>query len=145
MKKNILRGLFFVSLAFNVAFIGLFIHHQVIMRRIPPFAPPMEHFHRHPFFERNNEEIRELRHSFLQQKRFFLEQVRRNELTIPELEHELNILLEKQILMEEHIGKFMIEMRQKLTNEQVDCFLDRRLNNQRLEKKEINLKNRRKK
>lgn len=145
MKKNILHGLLFVSLAFNIAFIGLFIHHQLMVRKNPPFGPPPEHFHQHPFFERNNEEIRELRHAFLQQKRFFLEQVRRNELSIPELENELNILLEKQMIMEEHIGKFMIEIRQKLTDQQVDCFLDRRLNSQQLEKNEKYLKNRRKK
>src|SRR6056297_3387285 len=98
MKRSLLLGLLFISLAFNIAFIGLYFHHYLTFKakQFPP--PPLEQvYHHHPFLEKKDETIRELRRDFLFQKHHFMEQVRENQLSIPALENELNLLLEKQI------------------------------------------------
>lgn len=119
-----------------------------MIRKNPPHHQPVEHFYRrHPWLERKNETIHELRKDFMFQKMNFMREIQDNNLSIQELEQELDLLLEKQILMERHIGKFMIEMRQNLTDEQVELFFNKPQDKQhRVFREEIKKpKNRRKK
>ena len=119
MKKH---WILFISLAFNIAFIGMFFYHNMLKPPHPEPRPPREmkqFLEKHPTFESTFRSIHKHREEFNHQKMHFIHTIYQNEDSKKAMEDQLNLLLEKQIEMEREIGLMMIELGQVLSDEEL--------------------------
>lgn len=110
MKNRILYLVLIVSLAFNLAFLGMFIWHRMNPPR-PKFAPEFEHMRKH--VKNNMDDVKQLRDEFKLEKDKFMEYLRTDEFQESTADSLLNIMLEKQMKMERRFGSKLIEFKKK--------------------------------
>jgi len=108
MKQQILLFVLVISLAFNLAFIGMFIWH----RTHAPMGGDRPEFPRiREKLKEHSEEMEDLRKGFMDQRKSFMEFLKGDDFNEAEADSMLQIMLDKQIEMEEAFGKKLIEMK----------------------------------
>ena len=108
MKKQILLFVFVISLAFNLAFIGMFIWHRThapMGGNRPEFPRIREKLQEH------QGEMEDLRKGFMDERKSFMDFLKGDDFNEAEADSMLQIMLDKQIEMEEAFGKKLIEMK----------------------------------
>ena len=128
MKRKLVFSLLLISLAFNVAFISVFVYHRLVVRRMmPPMGgpPPPEHFQKHM------QHLKPLNEDFHKQKQDFLRFLVSEDFDEDEAIRKLEETNSKQMVMEREMGIKLIEMRMKMTPEEAVKFFKNRFQNKR--------------
>jgi hypothetical protein len=110
MKKEILYLLLAVSLAFNLAFIGMFIWHRLyspLHNKPPEFEKIRRVFENHP------EPLREMRREFVDRKCEFWDYLHGENYDEAEADSLLKKMLRHQMAMEEALGRRLIDLKNK--------------------------------
>jgi hypothetical protein len=110
MNNKILYFIICISLAFNIAFIGMFLRHRNIDHRLPDrrdFPAVREIIRHHP------EHFRERRSEFLQERKMFMDYIRSEDFDESIADSLLQNMLHTQRQSEEFLGKEIIEMRKR--------------------------------
>lgn len=110
MKNKILYLILIVSIAFNLAFLGMFIWHQTHPPR-PRFEPEFRHLRNQ--MKGNMDDVKKLRDDFKNEKDRFMDYLRTDEFQKVEADSLLNLMLKKQMKMEKRFGSKLIELRTK--------------------------------
>jgi len=97
-----------ISLAFNLAFLGMFIWHR-INRPQPPFPGGERQFKEN--LENDRTEMEPLRQGFMQERDKFMKYLSKDEFEESVADSLLDNMLEKQSLLERRFGKKIIERR----------------------------------
>lgn len=132
MQKRSVTYLLFISLAFNIAFIGGFVYHLVNppfgRQNFPPdnMKPPVKDF----FFQKK-EEIQQFDRDFLDCKRTFMESLLEEEFNEEKSLELMQESVQKHMRMESEIGKSMIELRKKITAEEAQRIFGRMIQPER--------------
>ncbi|MCF7918322.1 MAG: periplasmic heavy metal sensor [Candidatus Cloacimonetes bacterium] len=109
MSKKLMYLLLIISLAFNLAFIGMFVWHRLHMPPPPTFPADIRHFRENMGEHRKH--INEHREKFLEERREFMDFLRGEEFEEAQADSLLRRMIEKQKFIEEELGRSMIEMR----------------------------------
>ncbi|MBN2461611.1 MAG: hypothetical protein JXB60_08385 [Candidatus Cloacimonetes bacterium] len=124
MSIKALTILVIISLAFNVAFLAVFVFHQ--FRSCPPFLrnhEKLEYFPRlREYMQKTREVITPLREEFEQFRQEFIDELSQKEISEENLRNNLERTLEKQMTMEKQLGERLIEIRLKLSPEEAELF-----------------------
>lgn len=121
MQKRSFKFLLYISLAFNIAFIGGFVYRYLNAPFHQPGLPPEEM--KPPvkdFFFQKRDEIKQFGKDFMDSKKQFLESLTLAEFNEDKSTELMQESVEKQILMETEIGKSMIEIRKKMSAEEAE-------------------------
>ena len=141
MSKHWIVILLFISLAFNLAVMGMFLYIHFFHR--PPFCPPgmrppMGEFrddrqfhhrdrHKDEFVMENKEEIRLMRSHFMQKRKDFMQILLKEDFNEQKAIAAMEASLTAQDSLEESIGRSLIELRKKMTPEQAKRYFEHRL------------------
>jgi len=110
MKKEIIYLILLISLAFNLAFIGMFIWH-----RSHKSHPPRER--EFPIlreaFKNEYPKIRNLNDEFIGSRHEFMEFLRSEKFDVIQADSLLEKMIFKQLEMERNLGRNLIELRKK--------------------------------
>lgn len=136
MQKRNIKYLLFISLAFNIAFIGGFTYHIINAPFRHPGFPPAEM--KPPvkdFFFQKKEEMQKYGKDFMDSKKIFMESLLEDNFN-EEISIELmNESVQKHMKMESEIGKSMIELRKKMSAEEAKrIFGQMQMNERRFER-----------
>jgi uncharacterized membrane protein len=141
MSRKWIVILLFISLAFNMAVMSMFIY-ATIFHRAPfcptPMRPPMEmegrEHHkdksdrdRFPFTVEDKAEIKELRDTFKQKRREFMQIMQSDKFTEQKALAAMEASLKAQEDLEKKLGTSLIEMRKKMSAEEAKEFFERRM------------------
>ncbi|HPR17398.1 MAG TPA: hypothetical protein PLD62_04055 [Candidatus Cloacimonadota bacterium] len=140
MRKRGFKYLFFISLTFNIAFLGGIVFH-IVINPFPPGLPPkdMKPPVRDFFFEKKDE-MQPLGENFMNSRGDFLNSLRTADFNEEKSLELMQISVQKHMEMEEKIGKSMIELRKKLTQEEAEKMFCPRGDQERFPRKENNIK-----
>jgi len=134
MKRKIIFSLLLISLAFNVAFISVFVYHRLVVRRMMThIGPPPEHCREG--FKENMLHLRPLKQNFHKQKEAFLRDLIKKDFVKDEALRKLDETLKQQMFMEREIGERMIKLRSEMTHEEAVKFFKSRAFKQNLRKR----------
>lgn len=139
MSKRLIMILLFVSLAFNLAVLGMFLYRAVYFRA--PLCSQDNRFsgemmeHRYSKSDRdkerpeftlaNRDEIKKLRSEFMQKRRAFVNILSKQTLNEQEALTAMQASLAAQNALEQKVGTSMLELRKKLTPEQAKDYFQR--------------------
>lgn len=145
MSKRWIVILLFISLAFNLAVIGMFLYSTIFTRM--PFCPRGSISHREmvehrfsrtdrdkdrpEFVLENKDEIRKLRGDFMQKRREFITVLSKENLNEQEAITAMQASLDAQLELEQKVGSSMLELRKKLTPEQAKEYFQKILTRKR--------------
>lgn len=110
MKREVLHLLLVISLAFNVAFIGMFVWHQINKPERderPEMRPLREEF------KKESGELKKARNDFMEERKNFWDYLHSEEYTEAGADSLLEEMLQQQILMERMLGNKLIELKKK--------------------------------
>ncbi len=110
MKKEVMFFILLISLAFNLAFIGMFIWHR---SHFPHFEEGPDFPHIRKSFQSHPDHLKSRRQEFIDDRRIFMDCIRSEEFVETQADSLLQNMLDKQYEMEKTLGKEMIEMRKK--------------------------------
>lgn len=141
MSRKWIVILLFISLAFNLAVMSMFIYATIFHRAPfcpPPMRPPMEMGGREhhkdkldrdkfPFSAENKTEIKELRDTFKQKRREFMQTMQSDKFTEQEALAAMEASLKAQENLEKKLGSSLIEMRKKMSDAEAKEFFERRM------------------
>lgn len=124
MKKRSIQILFIVSLAFNLAFIGFGAFRFIQIRR---FSNPHRMFENVPqelkeHFREHREEVDPIRKEIDNIRLEFMTEMRNPEFSEDQIKEKLDRYLTRQAELERIMGDNLIELRKKLTPDQVEKF-----------------------
>lgn len=138
MSRRWIIILLFISLAFNLAVMSMFIYATIFHR--PPFCPPgarppMEmarpNHMRHnkdrgklPFALEDKEEIRELRTEFMQKRKDFMQIIKSENYDEKQALAAMEASLKAQEVLERKLGTSLIELRNKMSAKEADEFFE---------------------
>ncbi|MCF7911141.1 MAG: hypothetical protein K9M99_01330 [Candidatus Cloacimonetes bacterium] len=108
MKKELLYLLLVISLAFNLAFIGMFIWHRTHIP-FPESRPDLPHIREK--LQGHHEEMDGFRKGFMDERRVFMDFLKGDEFEEAKADSLLQSMLKKQFKMEQALGKKLIEMK----------------------------------
>ena len=120
MNRKIIYLLLFISLAFNIAFIGMFVWHR-INYPMPPFCRDFKPDR--DFIGDKNQHLKPHRLEFLVEREEFIECVRSEKFEEAKADSLLIKMVEKQKYIEEELGRSLIEMRKR--GESIPDMMDR--------------------
>ena len=128
MSKRMLIILAYLSFAFNVAFVGMFIYHRFyvfgVHERLPNCdSPEIERIRERYKMERKF--IQPKKMEFDEQKKEFIERLKQENFDEKKLLKQLNIAIKKQMEMEKEIGLRLIKLRKQMTPEEAKYFFGR--------------------
>ena len=124
MSKNILFVVLIISLAFNIAFLGVFIYRRVLlsdMHRTPPRFHNIPTHCREEFME-ERERMLPLKMEFELSKKRFMRSLTNEEFDRELLEKKLKETIDRQIRMEHEMGQLLIKLRSELSPEEIQNF-----------------------
>ncbi|MBM4399611.1 MAG: periplasmic heavy metal sensor [Candidatus Cloacimonetes bacterium] len=140
MSKQWIVILLLISLAFNLAVLGIFLYTSIYHK--PPFCPPgMRPPHemgrpdlpdrdkdkdKFPFAFENREEIKALRDTFMLKRREFMQIMRNEPFNEKEALAAMETSLKAQEGLEKKLGTSLIEKRKKMSPEEAKEFFERR-------------------
>jgi len=141
MSKRWIVILLFVSLAFNLAVMGMFLHTMVFRRPLfclPGMIPHMEwnkeRDHRTEkdkdrprFDEETRAEIKKLRGDFMLKRREFMLLLAKKDLNEQQVTAAMEASILAQDKLEKKLGSAILELRKKMTAEQANDFFTRML------------------
>ncbi len=145
MSKRWIVILLFVSLAFNLAVLGVFLYTSFFGRM--PFCPadsrPARELAEHRFSREdrdkarpeftlaNRDEIKQLRSEFMQKRREFIKALSKENINEQEVLAAMQTSLAAQEKLESKIGTSMLELRKKMTPEQAKDYFQKILERKR--------------
>jgi len=118
MKNRTIKILLFVSLAFNIAFLGGGIFRLYMFKNHPPFHERVRNEKVREFMQQKKETGRKLRQDFHKAKDEFMKALSKPEINEAELQTLIDSLIKKQMIMEKELGRSMIDLRRELTNDE---------------------------
>lgn len=118
MKNRTVKVLLFISLAFNIAFLGGGILRFIQMRKLPPIHKRIKNEKVRNFMQQRKEIGGPLQQEFHQAKDDFMIALSRENFDEKILSAKVDSLIAKQIKLEKAISKSMIELRQQLSPEE---------------------------
>jgi len=112
-------------MAFNIAFISVFVYHRLVVRQMMCNTPPPPHI---PQKLRENfmKNMHPFQQNFHQKKEEFSRNLMRKNFDPEEASKKLNETLEKQMQMERELGENLIKMRTKMTHDEAVEFFKNR-------------------
>jgi len=116
MKNNTVKILLIISFAFNIAFLGGGIFRSIKFRKQPPIHKRVNNEKVREFMERRKEIGHPLMQDFHKSKNKFMKALTKPEINEAEMQILIDELIEKQVIMEQEIGRSMIELRQQLSD-----------------------------
>ncbi len=124
MSKKTLFAIVIISLAFNLAFFGVFIYRRVLLhdRHLPD--PRFHHIppHCRERFLEDKESILPLKIEFELSKRRFMRTLTNEEFDRELLEKKLKETIDRQVRMEHEMGQLLIKLRSEMTPEESQGF-----------------------
>ncbi|HOD17238.1 MAG TPA: hypothetical protein PKJ14_01145 [Candidatus Cloacimonadota bacterium] len=136
MSKRWMEILLIVSLAFNLAVLGMFIYSTVFHKSSCPPPEPQWRAENHPFqshrFDpdsvlQNKEEIRQLRQAFQESRQAFMATLAKSELNLQEAKQAMEKSLQAQEKLERRLGESLIQVRTKMTADEAKRFFEHRM------------------
>ena len=124
MSKKILFVVLIISLAFNIAFLGVFIYRRVLLSD-RSFPPPRFHNippHCREEFIEERERMLPLKMEFELSKKRFMRSLTNEEFDRELLEKKLQETIDRQIRMEYEMGQLLIKLRSELSQEEIQNF-----------------------
>ena len=124
MSKKILFIVLIISLAFNIAFLGVFIYRRVLlsdMHHPPPRFHDIPPHCREEFLE-ERERMLPLKMEFELSKKRFMRSLTNEEFDRKLLEKKLKETIDRQIRMEHEMGQLLIKLRSELSPEEIQDF-----------------------
>ena len=118
MKNRTIKILLFVSLAFNIAFLGGGVFRFMQMRKFHSIHKRIKNEKARNFMQQRKEMGGPLLREFHQAKDDFMKALAQENVDEETLLAEVDSLIAKQIAMENAISKSMIELRQQLSPEE---------------------------
>lgn len=121
MKQKTINILVFISLAFNIAFIGSYFYHTCLFSGRPrpmmghPMPPPMFK----DKFAKVMQNVRPEQQEFMQASHLFFQMITNPEIGEEEVTLQLEKVIAKQMQMEKKIGSGIISIRQEMTAEEL--------------------------
>lgn len=110
MKREYVNFILGISLAFNLAFIGMFVWHR--MHRKPPQPrPPIENIRKS--FGHNRKKFENIESDFIEYRHNFMEFIHSDEFNQEKADSLLSDMIMMQSKLERNIGNKMIELRSK--------------------------------
>ncbi len=129
MSYKTLKILLFISLIFNIAFLGNYLYHRfVLFPKHQNAYPPLHH---RPYFDKMRNfrrEIFEQRREYLKLRREFLKMLQSPNIDEKELQKKLDEILDKEIQMERNLGKNFIKLRKNMSNQEAKIFFENLIN-----------------
>ena len=137
-SKKLLIVLILISVMFNFAFVGTFVFLH-IMKISPQHIPPpflgKIPMHYRGEFHQNRKMIQPLRKDFIDSKRDFMQSLWEIDFDKELSQTKLTETIEKQVLMEEKLGKSLIDLRENMSDEEAKKMLHRKNKISRFRKK----------
>jgi hypothetical protein len=138
MSKHLILILLLVSLAFNLAVLGIFLYSGIYHR--PPFRPDQMmqpwgrhepgNWHRRDSLESrldNNDEIRQLRLEFMQARKAFMQVMMKDQFVEKDALAAMETSLKAQQKLEQKLGESLISLRQKLSADEAKKLFQERM------------------
>jgi len=124
MKRRTIHILLFLSLAFNIAFLGGGVYRFSQMKRFKPMHERIKNEKVRDFMQMRKELGNTLERDFHDAKDDLMKALTKPEIDETELNNLIDIVIEKQSLREKEIGKAMIDLRKELTDEEAEKVFD---------------------
>ena len=124
MSKKILFVVLIISLAFNIAFLGVFIYRRVLLsdrHRLSPRFHDIPNHCREEFLE-ERERMLPLKMEFELSKKRFMRSLTNEEFDRELLEKKLKETIDRQIRMEHEMGQLLIKLRSEMSLEEIQDF-----------------------
>ncbi len=124
MSKKILFVVLIISLAFNIAFLGVFIYRRVLLsdrHRLSPRFHDIPTHCREEFLE-ERERMLPLKMEFELSKKRFMRSLTNEEFDRELLEKKLKETIDRQIRMEHEMGQLLIKLRSEMSPEEIQDF-----------------------
>lgn len=125
MKRRTTHILLFISLAFNIAFLGGGVYRFSQIRRFKPMHERVNNEKVREFMQHRKDTGGRLMHGFHAAKDDLMKALTKPEINEPELNKLIEIVIEKQNLMEREIGEAMIDLRKELSAEEAEQVFSR--------------------
>ena len=139
MKNKTYMILFFISLAFNIAFLGNFAYHRYFLyphhKKIGDYESCRGTYGNRMLGIR--ERIRQQRRMFLSQRREFMRMLREPDVDEKTLKQKLQETLDTEMKMERKIGEDLIKLRMQMDNKEARRFFGRNFNRIQKNKRRI--------
>lgn len=120
MKNRTLKIFLFISLAFNIAFLGGGVLRFIHLRKLPPIHQRIKNSQVRNFMQQRKEMGEPLLSEFHRAKDDFMETLAQENVDEKTLLTKVDTLIAKQIKMERAISKSMIELRKQLSPEEAE-------------------------
>ena len=120
MKKRAVNILLFISLAFNIAFLGGGVYRFSQMRRFKPMHERIKNDKVRDFMQMRKKLGNTLESDFHKAKDDLMRAFTKPEINESELNELIDNVIEKQSLREKEIGRAMIDLRKELTDEEAE-------------------------
>lgn len=130
MSKKTTIIILIISLAFNLAFVGTFLLHRMILRpgiNNPMMEKPKLPIHCREDFRKLRKEVDEKHRDYLEARRRFVLSLIEEDLDEDQLLKKLDTAIEKQTLAEKEIGLSFIKLRKKMSPEEAKSFFHNNL------------------
>ena len=124
MSKKILFIGLIISLAFNIAFLGVFIYRRVLLSDMHHPSPRFHNIppHCREEFMEERESILPLKMEFELSKKRFMRSLTNEEFDRKLLEKKLKETIDRQIRMEHEMGQLLIKLRSEMSPEEIQDF-----------------------
>jgi len=125
MSKRSVVIILIISLAFNLAFVGTFLLHRVIMPprfNDPEMGRPRLPVHCRDDFHKLREKMGEKHQEYFQTRREFILSLLEEDPDEQQILNKLDAAIKKQAQVEKEIGLSFIKLRKKMTSEEAKKF-----------------------